>query len=353
MSLPTAEQQIEFLQHIQRLFDEGEFQATYKFALLLTLAELAVEHGDDSGAEISFPMPLVSEKFAEFYWRQAAPYHSGLPGTEPRVLSQNQGVQAAVVNYLTEIHRQSGGLYSRARMHPDWKQVLSRISAVIRNMPLRYLQIIGGVQVTFLYDYPAPPGAITLKPGVAFNLRRYQALIQQFARAGWIDHVRGNNRNAPMLGQADDLEGFMFGSQRASLASVAQILGEVQSDRCFYCQERLRGSADVDHFVPWARYPRDTAHNFVLAHRSCNNDKRALLAAKPHLERWLEQTDRRGAEVGERLSALGFIANSHCSKLVAHWAYGQTADVNGQVWSGRGVVIPISADYLDLFGRAD
>ena len=137
MSVPTAEEQIAFLQHIQRLFDEGEFQATYKYALLLTLAELAVEHGVDAGAEIDLPMPLVAEKFAEFYWRQIAPYQSGLPGTEASVISQNLGDQAAVVNHLSEVHRYCSSQFSRARLHPKWKSTLSAISTVIRNMPLR------------------------------------------------------------------------------------------------------------------------------------------------------------------------------------------------------------------------
>ena len=349
MTLPSAEAQIAFLQNIQRLFDEGEFQATYKYALLLTLAELAVECGNDSGDELGLPMPRVAEKFAEFYRRQVIPYQSGLAGTEPNVLSQNLGVQAAVVNHLADIHQKSGGLLSRARAHPDWASVLSRIASLIRTMPLRYLQVIGGVQVPFLYDYPAPPGVILLKPGVAFNLRRYQALIQQFARGGWVDHVRGNSRNAPMLGQTDDLEAFMFGSQRASLASVAVVLLDAQSGCCFYCKERLRGNAEVDHFIPWARYPRDTAHNFVLAHRNCNSDKRELLAARPHLERWVEQLERHPGDVGDRLAALGFIADPDCSRRVARWAYAQTIAVQGQVWAGRGVVLPVSPDYLELF----
>ena len=42
---PGAEQQLQFLQHLQRLFDEGDFVTTYKYALLMTLAELAVESG--------------------------------------------------------------------------------------------------------------------------------------------------------------------------------------------------------------------------------------------------------------------------------------------------------------------
>jgi hypothetical protein len=42
MSMPGAESQIAFLRQIQRIFIEGEFAATYKYALLLALGELAV-----------------------------------------------------------------------------------------------------------------------------------------------------------------------------------------------------------------------------------------------------------------------------------------------------------------------
>jgi hypothetical protein len=35
--------------NIQRLLDEGLFTASYKFALLLALAVLSIEQGDDSG----------------------------------------------------------------------------------------------------------------------------------------------------------------------------------------------------------------------------------------------------------------------------------------------------------------
>ena len=44
-AVPSAEAQLSFLNQIQRLFDEGEFVATYKFALLTALTELSVERG--------------------------------------------------------------------------------------------------------------------------------------------------------------------------------------------------------------------------------------------------------------------------------------------------------------------
>jgi hypothetical protein len=49
MPRPSPEEQIEFLVKIQRLFSEGSFVATYKFALLQALADLSVEKGDYSG----------------------------------------------------------------------------------------------------------------------------------------------------------------------------------------------------------------------------------------------------------------------------------------------------------------
>ena len=50
---PAADEQIRFLVNLQRLLDEGLFVASYKFALLLALADLSVEYGDDTGAPLS------------------------------------------------------------------------------------------------------------------------------------------------------------------------------------------------------------------------------------------------------------------------------------------------------------
>ena len=53
---PATNQQIEFLAKIQRIFTEGEFTATYKFALLIALSDLAVELGRDTGEPLSLDM---------------------------------------------------------------------------------------------------------------------------------------------------------------------------------------------------------------------------------------------------------------------------------------------------------
>lgn len=41
---------------------DGQFTASYKFALLQALADLAVERGDDSGDAMIVPVAAIAEK---------------------------------------------------------------------------------------------------------------------------------------------------------------------------------------------------------------------------------------------------------------------------------------------------
>lgn len=331
---PTAEAQLQFLQHIQRLFEDGSFVATYKYALLMALAELAVE---DSGRSdpLVIPMAAIGEKFADLYWAQTQPYASGAPGCSPAILAQNQGKQAAVINGLLRLRTAGMQTIGEARRSSDWPDVMRDIAQTVAGMPIQYLQNVGGTQVPFLYDYPlAERGKVNLKPGVAFMLRTFAALIQQLARAGWLNHVRQNQRNHQAIGRVDDLEQFMFGTPRAALAGVAPLLNQIQSKKCFYCGEGLPGTPDVDHFIPWIKYPRDLAHNFVLAHAGCNRRKSDMLAAERHLERWVMRNADYGDEIAGELK--GFAADLTCSHRVAHWAYEQAITAGGSGWvAGR------------------
>ena len=89
----SAESQLVFLAKIQRLFAEGDFTATYKFALLIVLADLAVELGGDDEIPLTLNHRSIGEKFIELYWQQAAPFKNGF-------LAQNHGKQAAIISAI-------------------------------------------------------------------------------------------------------------------------------------------------------------------------------------------------------------------------------------------------------------
>ena len=88
---PSAEEQLTFLAKIQRLYAEGDFTATYKFALLVALADLAVELGNDDGAELPLTVVQIAERFVALYWHHARPYARPATGAKAQVLSQNLG----------------------------------------------------------------------------------------------------------------------------------------------------------------------------------------------------------------------------------------------------------------------
>jgi hypothetical protein len=63
-----------FMVNIQRLLDGGLFTASYRFALLLALAGLSIEQGDDCGEALDLRTDAIAEKFVLYYWRQVVPW---------------------------------------------------------------------------------------------------------------------------------------------------------------------------------------------------------------------------------------------------------------------------------------
>ena len=138
---------------------------------MLTLGDIAVESGNDSGAPFAIELVRLAEKFADLYWRQSAPYACAAPGSVAGILSQNLGRQAAVVTELERLREANIPSLVAARDSEQWRETIASIAAVVRRMPIRTLQNIGGANVPFLYEYPPPRASLVLKPGVVLNLR--------------------------------------------------------------------------------------------------------------------------------------------------------------------------------------
>jgi len=213
---PTSDEQIRFMVNIQRLLDEGLFSASYKFALLLALAVLSIERGDDSGKPLELTTDAIAEKFGLYYWRQVVPYAT--PG-EATILRQNTDRQAAIVNLVRQAHASCGGSLAAA-MHdrPGWRRLVRKVARVVREMPLWRLQRIGAEQLNFLYENQGDGGVIELLPGIAYCFRKFHALISDLVQGAWVRYVR--QQNLDLIGETTDLSEFLFGSERASLAPV-------------------------------------------------------------------------------------------------------------------------------------
>jgi hypothetical protein len=145
----------------------------------------------------------------------------------------------------------------------------------------------------------------------------------------WSDFVQ--RHNARLLRQVVDLRSFMFGEDRTSLAAPRAALMDLQEGRCFYCAQSMH-RVDVDHFIPWRRYPLDLGHNYVLTHASCNGKKSDVLAAEEHLQRWVERNRTLDTQLRSAFDGLAIPHDLSATLRVATWAYGQVHKAGGQVW---------------------
>jgi hypothetical protein len=346
---PSADAQIEFLVNIQRLLKEGAFVATYKYALLTAIADLCVEKGDDTGSPLKLRISEIAEKFIVYYWRQTTPYVPPAAGMETRngtILQQNTGSQAEIVQLIARIresHRDLQRLAGGASQ--DWKRLVNAVSATIIKQPLWKLQTVGNKHLEFLYSNAEKTDVIVLKDGVTFCFRKFYPLVTDLVRESWARYIRRFNHS--VLGTTTDLHEFLFGTDRVSLSNYIPILWDLQKGSCFYCETVLReGSTDVDHFIPWAVYPFDLGHNFVLAHeRPCNSKKADILASVDHLNKWAERNAVLRDELSLRFDSAHIVHNLHVSTRITQWAYQQTFATKGLTWKTGNQLVHLPADW--------
>ena len=330
---PSDAEQLAFLADVQRILDQGQFTATYKFALLLALVELAVEDGDDSGGPATISLDAIAEKFIALYWTHTRPYRGA-------TLVQNAGRNIAVLRQIEHLQRTSPRL-SQARQLPEWKTLREAVRNVVVQMPLFRLQLLrNNHRLAFLYDNQVVGDKLTLKPGVVYCLRRFSSLIGTLVRSAWVEEVRRNPQNAYELDGQESLDLFLFGEERVDLAEVRDVLWDMQSGHCFYCDGRMGATPHVDHFIPWSAYPSNLGHNLVLAHPACNGDKSDLLAGVDHLMHWWERNERDGGAIAAALAPRGLATGVQATKGIAAWAYHRARVAASLLWNGRGRVSP-------------
>jgi len=292
------------------MLDQGAFTATYKYAVLLALLDLCLETTSLKGeAPSSFTTRQLAAKMIQLYWAHTLPYASG---RSPVVLKQNNRGQAELLSRIAAFRERHGAdptaILARAKADaPEaYERLLNFVEWKLIEMPLPRLQVIGGRPDPFLYQiswdagvrspdvaaYQRGDGAafdnrILLMPSVGEYLVRLNGLLRPFIQRRWAAMVARLNR----LEEAR-LESFLFGADRQSAQAVKGPLRDLQESRCFYCDRRLSAQVEVDHFIPWARYPNDGIENLVAADRSCNAAKREFLASANHLARWALRLSR-------------------------------------------------------------
>jgi 5-methylcytosine-specific restriction endonuclease McrA len=288
---------IAFAEKVLSLLDTGSFTTSYKYALLLSIVDATLEstEPDGSAPDVLRGRDLGRRVFAR-YWHQARPFGAAGP--------LRQSTQRDVVVKIAELRAELAlpehtSLDAARSLHPTAIERLEReVVVTVVRYPIPLLQRFGSagtVEDRFIYDLGWRDGIgagqvnradfddrLHLRPGAGERLLEVAGLVRPVVEREWLRHVARRNDD-----QVDDLrlESFLFGATRTALVHLRDPLLGLQLGRCFYCRGD-RGPWEVNHFLPWARWPDDRLDNLVVADRGCNGDKRAALAALSHLERW-------------------------------------------------------------------
>ncbi|MDN3652346.1 HNH endonuclease [Thalassotalea ponticola] len=317
--------QIDFISYLQRLLQEGTFTSTYKFAFLHALADICIEKEIPDNGRLVISFAEIVDKLIVLYWQHAMPFNEELP---TGALLQSTDNQAKIITDITELQQNGIRNLDQAKQSPYWKSIYRNTMNTLKQGPLWRLQVLSRQEDCYLFPHIKNRDYIELNPGIADCFRQFHDLVVQFARQGWIEKVSKIQQNQSVIGRAGELSDFLFGTSRNSLKSASLVLKDIQQGNCFYCQKPLKGNAEVDHFIPFTKYNNDLAHNFVLAHKACNNNKRDYLAAPVHRDKWQEQNLVLNTSQITRELANYFVCDPKRTAHVANWAY-DIAEKNG------------------------
>jgi hypothetical protein len=282
------------------------------------------------------------------------------------VLRQSSGRQAGILSAIRRFREDAppgaGASLERAcRACPqEWQRLVRKVEWTLVHMPLPKLQRLGNEVVPFVYEIgwdddvrrrewrdPDFDNVIRLVGRSGDHLVRLAGLLRPLVCREWAALVA--RLNADVLDDPE-LDRFLFGADRTSLTPVRNPLREIQGGRCFYCADRLSGSSQVDHFVPWARYPDNGIDNLVVAHSRCNGAKRDHLAAAGHVDAWLHRERTSETDLSCLADDLGWPRAPERTVAVARSIYLRLPD-EARLWRRGDEFVPVDrAKLVVAFG---
>ena len=334
------------------VIDEGRRTATYKLALLIALIDCCAENTTAAGAA---PQTLstrtIARHMARLYWPQLRPFPTPSGALDLRqITSKSASILSALEAVRTAVGGQTRTWDAAAASAPDAAaQALDAVELTVARYPIVRLQTIDAVPQPFLYDIDWGEGVtlrqlrrpggglLRFRTGAGDELIRLTPLIRPLVELHWVRMVAALNKLTPV---EDDLRRHLFGAERSAFPMpLRRQLRVLQDGRCFYCPDALAATADVDHFLPWSRWPNDAIENLVLAHTACNGHKSDRVPGPRPLERWALRLHHQGDDLRSAALAANWESCRPRTLALARSLYAHLTD-GSPVWNAPHAIVP-------------
>jgi hypothetical protein len=317
-----------FLDRTLLLLSQGSYTTTYKYGLLLALIDLCSEGAGKGLPPTSLTTQQVAEKMLAIYWPHTKLFRGGVLDQSTnrhggRQARSELGILGAIREVRERVAPADTSPFRAKQKDPlGYAALVRRVQWLMIKQAIPRLQIIGAQEDRFLYDIrwriaatTSPvliddsrtirqsdvgtdgfDDALRFLPGASEHLVQLAPLLRPLIKRQWTQMIERINL-APGDGLLED---HLFGQERARLVALQPALLSFQGGRCFYCDDLTAGrKVQVDHFLPWARYPDDSLGNLVVAHSNCNLSKSDFLADIPHAIAWAERDSSGLHEIAE------------------------------------------------------
>ena len=251
------------LNTIVRILDRGQFNNSYKFALLRSLAAFG---RDSNSGNVVIKTEWLAGKFIEFFWPLTLRFNirqATVPDKDPVVMryirKEGQKHDLSPETKLDDFRKRFPDRYEalvRKVAANAFGDVLKRFHTVLRQEvgPRIYEQIDGGIR---------------LNEETRKFLESNHKVLDFLAIGSWIKFTERYTSAPRLYEKINGLE-----QKRSTLKPYRKFLFEDLRERdCFYCERSLDTKFEVDHVIPWSFVAEDKAWNLVLACSDCNGPK--------------------------------------------------------------------------------
>jgi SAM-dependent methyltransferase len=270
------------LQRIEVIVNHDNKDATYKLALLRSLAELAETHFHEAKwlgeGMVGIPVNLVVDKWIRYYWPlfESNEYIAQKNGEHPgcgKPLMFRSSLTALIDQF-----RNSGSFLAylnATEQNANFaKETRTKIRDAIRNGPVKFAS--GNI---FGWSRVAGESYITMPNGFWEELGELSNWIEPAIRLQWAEETRRFAKESFQTGEILHLLSTDY-EQLRSVTAARNIFGRIPMLHCTWTGDRLGRSFDIDHIIPYSLWHNNDLWNLVPANSRVNNQKRDKLVER-------------------------------------------------------------------------
>lgn len=270
------------IDQIEGILNHDKKSATYKFALIRALAEIATQSPNsvrwlDNG-KVGLPVRYVAEKWLQYYWPlvESRNFIPQLNGERP-----DTGKSIKFRKYLEELvqrYAKSGG-YSgfRIERNKGWlsndiqklmRALMANIDDAIIKGPVVYS---GGALITGrVFDYDAKTRHVVIPDDLWIELSHLGYWVSQAVILQWAEKTTKLGEGIEVATVVNLL---LDKEDERTTVEARKLFSGVESLECIWTGNSLRDSFDVDHVIPFDLWHNNDVWNLLPASKTANSKK--------------------------------------------------------------------------------